>query len=403
MKQKIMRIITFLIIFFMVSVFLYRKVEIALLFYLSLPFFVICLYLSYELRERNFWKMFFFNLSILVLLGGMTEAYFTWFKVSTFQKEELEVKEDFLQGGNYYVSDAARGYAAGPNVKKRVKKSLRDQVLYDVVYTTNKSGLRVSPTDLEGSDQNQDENRENYKNIIFFGDSFTYGEGLNDNETLPYIFEELSGGRYRSYNLGFHGYGPQQMLRFIETGLLEKLVSDQRPLIVVYEALVQHIERAAGKLIWDAKIPRYTLSSSGTAEYAGTFENDPQFKEHLEYSKSLANPRSQLLAQTGITRLMERNRTPEDIKLFLQIISQSKNLLEKKYQVKFIVLLWPMGDKDTNLVIAGLKNAGIEILTCEQIFQKYNDPREVYVIAHDNHPSRLANERIARYLLDNLK
>ena len=97
---------------------------------------------------------------------------------------------------------------------------------------------------------------------FFFGDSFTYGEGVNDDETLPYLFEKLSGGRYRAYNLAFHGYGPQQMLRVIETGLLEKMVSDQRPLIVVYEALVQHIERAAGKL---------NLGCQGTSLYVVWF------------------------------------------------------------------------------------------------------------------------------------
>jgi hypothetical protein len=243
MNQRI-RIILFLCIFFIASFLLYQRVKIAPFLYIGLLACVLCLYISYELRRWQFWKAFFFNLGIIMLLGGLTEAYFTWFRASTIREGEIQVKEDFLQGRDYYVADAARGYAAGANVKKRVKKTLKDIVIYDVIYTTNRFGLRVSPTDVAGGDQGRNETRANYGNAIFFGDSFTYGEGINDNDTLPYLFEELSEGRYRAYNLAFHGYGPQQMLRLIETGFLEKIISDQRPLVVVYEALIQHIERA---------------------------------------------------------------------------------------------------------------------------------------------------------------
>ena len=401
MNYGMNKLLTGFVLFFTVflSFLIIQYVKIAPLFYVGLLAFLLCLFLSYKFKKFNFWKGFFFNLGILMLLGGLTEGYFTWFKASVIREGEIQTKEDFLHGGDYYVSDAARGYAAGNNIKKIVKKTLKGKVIYDVIYTTNGFGLRVSPHDVDGSGK---ELNKNYVDAFFFGDSFTYGEGVNDDETLPYLFEKFSGGRYRAYNLAFHGYGPQQMLRVIETGFLEKIVSGQRPRVIVYEALVQHIERAVGKLIWDAKVPRYNLSGSGTPKYAGTFANDPALKKNLEYSKSLANPRSNLLAQTGITRLVGEDRTPEDIRLFVQIVVQTKKLVEKKYNGKFYVVLWPLGDKDANVVINSLENNGVEIITVDQIFKKYQDSPDNYQIPNDNHPTKLANERIAHYLLDYL-
>jgi len=377
------------------SILVLRYVEKAPFFYLGLETFFVLLFISYKLKKHNFLKAFFFNLAIVVLLLGLAEAYFTWFRAPIIEGEQIKIKEEYLQGGDYYVSDAVRGYAAGANIKKRIRKSLGEEVLYDVIYTTNGNGLRVAPHDLP---ERGKEGEKNYENAIFFGDSFTYGEGLNDHETLPYLFEDLSRGRYKVYNFGFHGYGPHQMLRIIETGLLEKIVVDQQPMVVIYEALIQHIERVSGKMIWDAKVPRYKLSPSGMAEYAGTFTDDPSLKENLKHTKDLSNPKSQLLAK--LTRI---NRTQEDIKLFVQIVLQVKYLLEKRHKARFYVVVWTFGDKDDGKVIDDLKKSAIDIITVDQIFKEYKDPMEKYMIEVDNHPTKLANERLAKYLLEYIK
>lgn len=372
-----------------------RYVEKAPFFYLGLETFFVLLFISYKSKKHIFLKALSFNLAIVILFLGLAEAYFAWFSAPITKGEQIETKEEYLQGRDYYVSDAVRGYAAGANVKKRIRKSLGGKLLYDVIYTTNCYGLRVVPHDLTERDE---ERGKNYENAIFFGDSFTYGEGLNDDETLPYLFEELSRGRYKVYNFGFHGYGPHQMLRIIETGLLEKIVIDQQPMVVIYEALMQHIERVSGKMIWDAKVPRYKLSLSGMAEYAGTFTDDPSLQENLKHTKNLSNPKSQLLA-----RLTGTNRTQEDTKLFVQIVLQVKNLLEKRHKARFYVVVWPFGDKDDGKVIDDLKKSGIDVITVDQIFKEYKDPMEKYMIEVDNHPTKLANERLAKYLLEYIK
>lgn len=365
------------------------------LFYISILTFLFCIIISYELRKSNLWKAFFFNLGILILLGGVTEAYLTWFGTMRIPQGEIQIKEDYLKGGDYFVNDSVRGYAAGPNVRKKVKKFLGEKVIYDVIYTTNPKGLRVAPHDIAKRDR---ELKDDYKNVIFFGGSFSFGEGLNDDETLPYLFEKLSGGRYQVYNFGFHGYGTQQMLRIIETGLLEKIIPAQQPMVVIYEALISHIERVTGKMIWTVNVPRYKLSPSGMAKHVGTFADDPNLQENLKRSKEITYINSQLLA-----RLMAPKRTQEDIKLFVQIVLQSKIFLEKKYKAKFFMLIWNFEGKEGGRVVNLLRKCGIEVITVDQVFKEYKDPFENYLIEGDYHPTKLANERIAKYLLEYVK
>jgi len=73
--------------------------------------------------------------------------------------------------------------------------------LYDVTYTIGDDGLRITPKyELNELDQC----------IVIFGGSFTLGEGLNDEESMPYLIGNFS--KFNTYNLGFYGYGPHQML-----------------------------------------------------------------------------------------------------------------------------------------------------------------------------------------------
>jgi hypothetical protein len=375
-----------------------RYVEKAPFFYLGLETFFVLLFLSYKLKKHNFLKAFSFNLAIVILLLGLAEAYFAWFSAPPAKQEKVATIDDYGNApSHYYVYDEIRGYAATGNVKKRSKKMLGNKVLYDVTYTTNQHGLRVSPHDLASS---KNYSNKDVKNVVFFGDSFTYGEGVNDNETFPFLFEKLSEGKYKTYNFAFHGYGPHQMLRILETGLLDEVMSGNKPSIAIYLALIEHIDRASGKILWDYNVPKYKLSPSGTPEFVGSFKSNLISEDNQV--KNLKNPRSQLFSRIGLTRLFDSKRSAEDIELFIKMVVQAKNILENKYNAKFYVMVWPLGDPDTNSIIVKLKENHIEVINVNQIFGKYKDPPEKYRIEIDNHPTKLAHERIAKYLLEYL-
>ncbi len=132
-----------------------------------------------------------------------------------------------------------------------------NQLIYDVVYTISDQGVRVTKGDPNGD------------TWLFMGCSLMFGEGVNDDETLPAYFSAALGYRANVVNLGFHGYGPHQMLRSLETDRFRLLLHGSVKQ-VIYEGIWDHPWRAAGHDNWDFYGPSYALSGNGVT-YAGPF------------------------------------------------------------------------------------------------------------------------------------
>ena len=86
---------------------------------------------------------------------------------------------------HYYQSDDILGYRPIKNtVKLSARRYYRDELLYDVRYTIGPDGLRQS---MPFGDVNSPAGC-----VVFFGGSFTYGEGVNDHETMPFQVGQLT-------------------------------------------------------------------------------------------------------------------------------------------------------------------------------------------------------------------
>ena len=114
----------------------------------------------------------------------------------------------------YFHTDDRYGYAPAANDRVRATRRENHEVVYDVVYNFDSHGLRMTPPDGESGGEC----------ILFFGGSFAFGQGVADHETLPSLVGQKTGGRFRAYNVGFHGYGPHQMLYALEHGVIEQVV-----------------------------------------------------------------------------------------------------------------------------------------------------------------------------------
>ena len=86
-----------------------------------------------------------------------------------------------------------------PNSKGVIKKIKEKgtpqhpgELVYEYEINFNNKGLRKTPTNIIGRE----------KHSIFFGDSQVIGEGVNDNETIPYYFSDTMTD-YIPYNYGF--------------------------------------------------------------------------------------------------------------------------------------------------------------------------------------------------------
>jgi hypothetical protein len=166
--------------------------------------------------------LFTLNLAAVIAGLGLFEMY-----ISMWPPPEMIYKGSYKAGGYMIDGDPELGYIIlpGKRIVTSVLKSPNKSVIYDVKYTINQYGLRQVSTPPNGRPSDES------KPIFFFGDSFTFGEGVNDQDTLPQQFSVLSG--LRAVNFGVHGYGPHQILRELETAR-PRIVEPRDPLAIVY-------------------------------------------------------------------------------------------------------------------------------------------------------------------------
>jgi hypothetical protein len=332
--------------------------------------------------------------NIIVVLFTLTgfEA-FLWLYMSSRTKEIKNVG-DLYKKDYYFRTDDILGYAPHKNVKANSKKYQGEQLLFDVDYTIDENGLRKSPPFNSSAVD---------ESILFFGCSMVFGEGLRDEETIPYQLGELSGGKYRIYNFGFHGYGPHQMLSAIENGLVQNILADgKNPKNIIYIGLVEHALRSAGKISWGEHAPRYALKD-GKVYRAGRFD-DGVFYENPFLAKSFFYVKKSFIYQ----KIAEKRRVmdDQDLQLFVALIKQSQRELAKIYPTcKFNVILWNNNKyQEYAQVITGFKEKNLEISWINEILPDYDANPKQYRIhpTFEKHPNGLANKIVARYILDHI-
>ncbi|HEV2187261.1 MAG TPA: hypothetical protein VGR70_08630 [Stellaceae bacterium] len=254
-------------------------------------------------------------------------------------------------------------------------------VIYDAAYTIDANLNRQVISSATGP------------TIAFFGDSMTFGQGVADADTLPQAFADATGREYRVLNFGIPGYGPQQFLRALETGMYRDLLSGSRLFVTL--TAPWHAERTnCGEgFMWHA--PRYVLSH-GALAYEGRCKD--HWTEHVR----------QLWTRTAIDRVFLKpafgGANAADIDLYVAILIRAGQLAREKYAAPTLILYLPGGDY--------LRRAGT---TDEQIMQRLRDagllvvdanldakdfPGQNLEIPGDGHPTGVANRALAPLVRD---
>ena len=298
-----------------------------------------------------------------------------------------EFRGSYRDGG-YFVDDAVLGYAPRPGITVNSTELVDGKPIYSVSYGIDEKGLRRVPQPTgrpSGS-------------VVFFGCSVTFGEGLEDDETLPSLVAAALRDRYRVYNFGFHGYGPHQMLAAIESGRMEGIV-EEPPVVVVYQALSHHIERAAGRTDWDRHGPRYRLREDGSVERAGFFN------EERSPFASLAH---RWLERALVYRQLfgsERPMRKEDLALMVGIVLAARDQIHASHpDARFEVLLWGrQEDGRSRKIDEALRQAGVSVHRVREILPGYEeDPVRYQLSPFDQHPNAAAQQILSRYVVESI-
>lgn len=321
-------------------------------------------------------KAIWFNLLFLALVAGMLEAsaYFSDYDESNYRAEG--------DSEGYYTVSEALGYAPAKNYIRKSKRFYNEELLYDVTYTIGEDGLRITP---------QAEN--DRECLLFFGGSYTYGDGVKDHESMPYVVGTLQ--KRKVHNFGFHGYGPHQMLSAIQNGMVRC-----NPKLIIYQALVRHIARSAGQTHWDKRGPKYVLRD-GHLESGGHFDD--------EVVSFLEKKIETQLIKSSFYKKYFRNvygYTDHDIELLLEIVDASRlGLLRDHPTAKFEIILWDRHPEDETYkqMKSGFAARSIKIHLVSDILPGFPEEIARYEISeYDTHPSALAHRLIAEYIVEEL-
>jgi hypothetical protein len=336
-------------------------------------------------------KAFWINLAAIVLTCGGAEEYF-W--LSGPSDRQMEYSEGF------FARDELLGY--GPSRGRAVSHVTRvgNRQLYHVTYTIDDYGLRVAgpPDESPGKADSC---------LVFFGDSFTFGEGVPDEATMPYRVGRKVRGNFRTVNFGFLGYGPHQMLAILEEHRIDALGAC-RPHHVFYQAIPAHVSRVAGLEPWDQHGPRYVLTADGRVIRAGHFDEAPPetlLDSFRRLHHSLTRTWQRRLEQSALYRTLLHSHRPvteRDVELFTRVIGAAQQIIHQRYpEAAFHVLLWDF-EEDRSMLLAveqGLENQRVRVYSMSSILPDFHSKLSTYEISpYDKHPNERAYELIAEYV-----
>lgn len=263
------------------------------------------------------------------------------------------------------------------------------RIKYKAHYTTDKSGRRKAWASGK-------------KNIVFLGCSFTFGQGVNDENTFPYLVGEKLG--VRTYNVGIPGSSPAMILKALREKTIPGEITDEET-IVILTLVPEHLIRITGSILYFRNnslaftTHPFAYSHNGQIIIKDSFSDDPSYgKQFLYYLSRLNFP-----AAFGID-YPEPGK--DNFLLMADIIKDIELEFRKKYPqtTKFIVSFFPTGNARVNN--RKLKDFFISEKMNVFDFTFLNGPAllsDSYYLKYDGHPSPLAYELYSDLLVYELR
>lgn len=295
-----------------------------------------------------------------------------------------------MEPREWTAADPDLGYRPRPGIKIVNTSRFGSDTIFRVTYTINGDSTRATPPAPAGADT-----------YLFLGDSFMFGHGLADDETLPAAFAKANDFNVRTVNFSAPGYAPNQLVRALETGRLDHLMG-QRVKAVVTWIIPDHLRRVAGDEPWLGASPRYALDD-GTLRYTGSFDSY-RWSDPLAGLRHLADQQFAFVRAIGLKQRQER-----EAEIFTALVVRLQTLAREKFGAPLVVVYsWPDESSGPNhdnsdvaepmlvSTLAGLRRHGMPMISVDGLEAGYDQSR--LLIAHDGHPTALADRLIAAEL-----
>lgn len=295
-----------------------------------------------------------------------------------------------MEPREWTVADPDLGYRPRPGIEIVNTSRFGSETIFRVTYTINGDSTRATPPAPTGADT-----------YLFLGDSFMFGHGLDDGETLPAAFAKANDFDVRTVNFSAPGYAPNQLVRALETGRLDRLMG-QRVKAVVTWIIPDHLRRVSGDGPWLGASPRYALDD-GALRYTGSFDSY-RWSDPLAGLRHLVDQQFAFVRAIGLQQRQER-----EAEIFTALVVRLQTLAREKFGAPLVVVYsWPDESSGPNhdnsdvtqpmlvSTLAGLRRRGMPMISVDGLEAGYDNSR--LLIPHDGHPTALADRLIAAEL-----
>ena len=319
------------------------------------------------------------NVAAVVGLFLVLEAH--WINKKEFRHAPV-VETQHAQGTR--MKDPILGHRRAPNYSKKSTKTIDGQTSYSVTYTTDDSGYRITPEPVSPEDDTC---------LVFLGCSFTFGDGVDDQDSMPWQVASIS--NRKSFNLGVSGYGPHQMLAAVEFDLLPDLQDCSRK-VAIYQAIEDLVSLAAGVGSLGRTGPRYVISDTGQVVYTGQFDEFSREKNSNTVWARLFG-KSYIYREYFVDRMWVGDA---EVELYLAIVAQAKARLKQKFPgLKFIVLYWDNSTRSHAVALdERLPQIADEYIRVSDIIPDIETNKADWLLYLDPHPNAKAHKALAEHL-----
>lgn len=320
-----------------------------------------------------------------VFLAGL-EAFFGLLNSRKPPGPQKVYAGEYLNPGAFYRTDVELGTSLLPETTVQCGLRIDQRAVWDVRYTTDAAGRRT--TTLPSGAQPD-------KCAVFFGCSFLFGEGSNDDQTIPSQFSAAS-PRFRGYNYGVPGYGTQHMLALLESNTLTQEVTERSGLGIYLYLEDVHEARVVGDMdivnSFGTDFPYYRLNDDGSVSRQGSFTTGRPVTHWLYSVLGGSQTRSWL-------GLNFPRRSAAHFALTAAVVKHARDLFLAQFPgSRFVVAVYPkpgLHRKSLQLMV----DAGVEVVDLSTLFDPGADEMH---FAGDGHPTPLANQLVAEAIVRDL-
>ena len=271
-------------------------------------------------------------------------------------------------------------------------------VIYTATYTIGADGFRVTPQ--FGVDLKVVNNMTgiNLPRINFLGDSFIFGEGLNDDQTMEYFTGKIALEKNQPVvvkNYGVHGWGMHQALAVLQSKL------DTKANLQYAQTSPWHASRSACVDFYSFGSPKYRLLANGLVERDGYCRSFSWLEKSPKAIRGLVN--SSKIYQLLIDSLFVTADQDQQIQLYLGILKTMQADLKQKGQPFILGFIkadekWFVGSYNNEKILAAIKALDIEVIDMTLASKNEELAKQYYIHELDKHPSALGNQERASIL-----